>query len=505
MCIDYRELDKLTTKNLLRIEDLFDQLYGSHYSSKIYLRSGYHQLRVHEADIPKTAFRMRYGHFEFTVMPFGLTNAPAVFMDLMNRVCKPYLDKFVIVFIDDILIYSKSKEDHEDHLKLVLELLNKEKLFAKFSKYEFWLQKVHFLRHVVNNSGIHVDPSKIEAVKNWKDNLCNAPILPLPNGPDDFVVYYDASNQGFGYVLMQRGKYGTRSVIYIDHKGLQHIFDQKELNMRQRRWVELFSEYDCKICYHQRKENVVANALSRMEIVKPRRVRPMSITIQSSVKDMILAAQSEAPSVRTLIMDEAHASRYSVHPGANKTYYDLRDVVESIGDAARYKYNLSSSNRWTKWSTIQTLEVMLRTCVIDFEGSWDFHLPLAEFCYNNSYHSSILCAPFEALYGRKCRSPVLWAEIRESQLIGPELVQETANKVVLITKRLKAARDRQKSYADNRRKPLEFEVGDQVLLKVSPWKGVVHFGENGKLAPRYVGPFDIIERIGLIAYRLRLP
>ncbi|GJW20052.1 putative reverse transcriptase domain-containing protein [Tanacetum coccineum] len=155
--------------------------------------------------------------------------------------------------------------------------------------------------------------------------------------------------------------------------------------------------------------------------------------------------------------------------------------------------------------TIQTLEDMLRACVIDFGGSWDVHLPLAEFSYNNSYHSSIRCAPFEALYGRKCRSPVLWAEIGEGSLIGPELVLETTDKVVLIKEKLKAVRDRQKSYADKRRKPLEFEVGDRVLLRVSPWKGVVHFGKKGKLAPRYVGPFEILERIGLVAYRLRLP
>ncbi|GJW81175.1 putative nucleotidyltransferase, ribonuclease H [Tanacetum coccineum] len=171
MCIDYRELNKLTVKNrhpLPRIDDLFDQLQGSRYFSKIDLRSGYHQLRVHEDNIPKTTFRTRYEHFEFTVMPFGLTNTPAVFMDLMNRVCKPYLDKFVIVFIDDILIYSKTRKDHEVHLGLVLELLRKEKLYAKFSKCEFWLQEVHFLGHVVNQDAIHVDPSKIEAVKNWK-------------------------------------------------------------------------------------------------------------------------------------------------------------------------------------------------------------------------------------------------------------------------------------------------------------------------------------------------
>ncbi|GKE17558.1 retrotransposon protein, putative, ty3-gypsy subclass, partial [Tanacetum coccineum] len=158
--------------------------------------------RVHEEDIPKTAFRTRYGHFEFTSMPFGLTNAPAVFMDLMNRVCKPYLDKLVIVFIDDILINSRSKEDHEVHLKLVLELLKKEKLFAKLSKCEFWLQEVHFLGHVVNSNGVEQE----EAFQTLKDNLCNAPILSLSDESEDFVVYYGALNQGFKCVLMQRGK-----------------------------------------------------------------------------------------------------------------------------------------------------------------------------------------------------------------------------------------------------------------------------------------------------------
>ncbi|GJU53025.1 putative reverse transcriptase domain-containing protein [Tanacetum coccineum] len=221
MCIDYRELNKLTIKNrypLPRIDDLFDQLQGACCFSKIDLRSGYHQLRVREEDIPKTAFRTRYGHFEFTVMPFGLTNAPAIFMDLMNRVCKPYLDKFIIVFIDDILIYSKSEEEHEVHLKAILDLLKKEKLYAKFSKCEFWLQEVQFLGHVVNHDGIHVDPSKsappspqltskeirhvvgdeqYETFCILKEKLCNAPILALPDGPDDFVVYCDASKQGF--------------------------------------------------------------------------------------------------------------------------------------------------------------------------------------------------------------------------------------------------------------------------------------------------------------------
>nr|GFA73214.1 putative reverse transcriptase domain-containing protein [Tanacetum cinerariifolium] len=212
--------------------------------------------------------------------------------------------------------------------------------------------------------------------------------------------------------------------------------------------------------------------------------------------------------VMTLIMDEAHAMRYLVHPGADKTYYDLRDMYGGH-KALRIRLDMSTAynpqtDRQSE-QTIQTLEDMLRVYVINFGGSWDVYLPLARFSYNSSYHSSIRCAPFEALYGKKCRSPVLWARIRESRLIGSELVQETTDKVVLIKEKLKAARDRQKSYADNRRKPLEFKVGDQVLLMVPPWKGVIRFRKKGKLAPRYVGPLKILESIGLVAYRLRLP
>lgn len=155
--------------------------------------------------------------------------------------------------------------------------------------------------------------------------------------------------------------------------------------------------------------------------------------------------------------------------------------------------------------TIQTLEDMLRACVIEFKGNWDTHLPLIEFSYNNSYHTSIQFAPYEALYGRKCSSPLCWTEIRDTKLTRLELIQETCNKIAIIKDRLKAARDRQKSYADNRRKPLEFQVGDKVLLKVSPWKGLVRFGKKGKLSLRYVGPFEVIERIGPVAYKLQLP
>ncbi|GKB40044.1 reverse transcriptase domain-containing protein, partial [Tanacetum coccineum] len=616
------ELNKLTVKNrypLPGIDDLFDQL-------------------------------THYGHFEFTVMPFGLTNAPA---------------------------------EHVEHLRLVLELLRKEKLYAKFSKCEFWLREVQFLGHVVNGNGIHVDPSKIEAVKNWKaprtptevrsflgltgyyrrfienfskiaksltiltqkcktfdwgkeqefsfqtlkDKLCNAPVLALSHRPEDFVLKIHEKNYTthdlelgavvFAFKIWRHYLYGTKSVIYTDYKSLQYNFSQKELNTRQRRWIEFFSDYDCEIRYHPGKATV------------------------SSIKDRILAAQKEALDESARLqngLDEMIEQRgdgtftlytQEVHPGADKMYYDLRDrywwprkkkdVAEYVSKCLTYmkvkaEHQRPSSllqqpeipvwkwegiamdfvtqlprtssghdtiwvivDRLTKFAhflpihriirmdrlarlylneivarhgvpisiisdcdshftsmfwqsmqealgtcldmsttyhpqtdgqsecTIQTLEDMIRACVLDFGGSWDVHLPLVEFSYNNSYHSSVRCAPFEALYGRKCCSPIMWPEVGEGQLIGPELVQETTEKISQIKDRLKAARDRQKSYADKRRKPLEFSVGDYVLLKVSPWKSVVRFGKKGKLAPRFVGPFEIVEKVGHVAYRLDFP
>ncbi|GKA90269.1 putative reverse transcriptase domain-containing protein, partial [Tanacetum coccineum] len=273
MCIDYRELNKLTVKNrypLPRIDDLFDQLQGSQFFSKIDLRSGYHQLRVHEDDIPKTAFRTRYGHFEFTVMPFGLTNAPMVFMDLMNRVCRPYLDKFVIVFIDDILIYSKTREEHLREVRFLRHVINGfagyyRRFIENFSKIA---KSLTILTQKCKTFDWGEDQDN--AFQTLKDKLCNAPVLALPVGPEDFVVYCDASNLVLGCVLMQRGKYGTRSVIYTDHKSLQHIFSQKELNMR----IELFSDYDCEIRYHPCKANVVVDALSRKDMDDSKRVKP---------------------------------------------------------------------------------------------------------------------------------------------------------------------------------------------------------------------------------------
>ncbi|KAI3787689.1 hypothetical protein L2E82_00022 [Cichorium intybus] len=691
MCIDYRELNKITVKNrypLPRIDDLFDQLEGAEYFSKIDLRSGYHQLRVRESDVPKTAFRTRYGHYEFLVMPFGLTNAPAAFMDLMNRACHPFLDKFVIVFIDDILIYSKSREEHKQHFQLILNLLRKEKLYAKFSKCEFWMQEIQFLGHVINREGVKVDPAKIEAVMSWappknptevrsflglagyyrrfiekfssialpltkltrktekfiwaeaqqeafeklRHALCEAPVLALPQGVEDFVLFTDASLIGLGCVLMQRGRviayssrqlkpheqtypvhdlelaaivfalkiwrhylYGVKFQIYSDHKSLKYLFDQKELNMRQQRWMNLLKDYECEILYHPGKANVVADALSRKEPTI--RVVSARMGVVSKLPEMIQRAQREANDMksermvgyvdklvenaqgvktfqgrvwvpkygetRQLLLEDAHCTRYSIHPGSTKMYRSLkpfywwpgmkRDVgryvekcltclqvkanhqkpygliqplpvpkkkwdeismdfitklprtprgfdsiwviVDRLTKSAQFipireDYQASklaeiylkevmkrhgvpisivsdrdsrfTSHFWQSFQkhlgtkvlmstayhpqtdgqterTIQTLEDMLRASVIDFGGSWDDHLPLAEFTYNNSYHSSIQMAPFEALYGSMCRTPSCWSEAGEKPLAGPEIITETEAKIKSIREHMRVA------------------------------------------------------------------
>ncbi|GJQ90094.1 putative reverse transcriptase domain-containing protein [Tanacetum coccineum] len=472
---------------------------GLQFFSKIDLRSGYHQVRVHE-DV----------HPDF------------VFERIM-----PYLDKFVIVFIDDILIYSKTREEAVYTLRFVW-MLKKE-------------EQVQFLRHMINGNEIHVDPSKIEAVKNWKaprtpthvrsflglagyycrfiknfskiaksltiltqkcktfnwgeeqelafqtlkDRLCNAPVLALPDGSEDFVVYCDASRIGLGYVLIQRGKviayasrqlkiyeknytthdlelgavmfalkiwrhylYGTKSVIYTDHKSLQHIFSQKELNMQQRRWIELFSDYDYEIRYHPRKANV------------------------SSINDRILTAQKEAMDEFAGLqkgLDENDRTEKTI--SGHDTIWVIVDRLTKSGHflpmhedykmdrlarlylneiVARHGVPISiisdrdshfTSRFWQSMQEALGTRLDMKRASGDFRGSWDVHLSLVEFSYNNSYHSSVRCASFEALYGRKCCSPIMWAEVGEGQLIGPKLVQETTEKNSQIKDRLKAARD----------------------------------------------------------------
>nr|GEW58170.1 reverse transcriptase domain-containing protein [Tanacetum cinerariifolium] len=353
---------------------------------------------VHEEDVPKTAFRTRYGHYEFQGMLFDLTNAPTVFMDLMNRVCKPYLDRFLIVFIDDILIYSKSIKEHEGHLKLIL------------------------------SEGIHVDPAKIESIKDWaspktpteirqflglgekakaafqllKQKLCSALILALPKGSENFVVYCDASHKGLGAVLMQREKVIAYTSCQLKVHEKNYTTHDPELGA---------VVFDLKMWRHYLygKANMVADALSRKERSKPLRVQALVMTIGLNLPKKILSAQS------------------------------------------------------------------------------------------------IKAALFKALYRHKCRSPICWAEVGDSQLTGLEIIHETTKKIVQTKSHIQATRDHQKSYADVRQKPIKFQVGDRVILKVSPWKGVICFGKRGKLNPRYIRPFKIIAKVGTVAYHLELP
>ncbi|KAJ9556932.1 hypothetical protein OSB04_011546 [Centaurea solstitialis] len=624
MCIDYRELNKVTIKNkypLPRIDDLFDQLQGAKFFSKIDLRSGYHQLKVREEDTPKTALRTRYGHYEFLVMSFGLTNAPAAFMDLMNRVCKPYLDEFVIVFIDDILIYSKTAEEDGEHLR----------------------KEVQFLGHIVTQEGIKVDPAKIETIKDWESPKSPSEVrsfLGLAGYYRRFIEHFSAiatplttltkkdvkfewTSTCLGCVLMQDGKviayasrklkvhelnypthdmelaavvfalkiwrhylYGMKCQIYMDHKSLQYLLNQKELNMRQWRWIELLSDYDCEILYHPGKGNVVADALSRKggkseirecqekalkeENLKSERMVGTVDTLVSNTEGLKCFGNRiwvpKLGDLRKKILIEAHKSKYAVHPGTSKMYHGLRQsywwpgmkkdityfvercvtclqvkiehqrpygklqqlpipelnwehvtmdfvtklprtpkgydtiwiIVDRLSKSTHFlpmkeTYSMErlarlyiaeivrlhgtpvsivsdrdarfTSTFWQSFQremgtrvnlstayhpqtdgqserTIQTLEDMLRACVLDFGGSWEDHIPLIEFAYNNSYHSSIEAAPYEILYGRRCRTPLCWNEVGEKQLVRPEVVQITSDKINQVRDRLKTARDR---------------------------------------------------------------
>ncbi|KAG8478649.1 hypothetical protein CXB51_028449 [Gossypium anomalum] len=646
LCVDYRQLNKVTIKNkypLRRIDDLFDQLKGATWFSKIDLRSGYYQLRVKESDVPKLLLEQGY---EFLVMPFGLTNAPAVFMDLMNRIFQPYLDRFVVVFIDDILIYSKDEIEHAEHLRIVLQPLRDKQLYAKFSKSEFWLQEVGFLGHIVSGdagyyrrfvNGFSIIAAPMtrllrkdvkfewteecqQSFEELKKLLTEAPVLVQPESGKEFVVYSDASLNGLGCVLMQEGKvvaytsrqlkphernypthnlklaavvfalkiwrhylYGEKCRVYTDHKSLKYLMSQKDLNLRQRRWLELLKDYELVIDYHPGKANMVADALSRKLLFTLRVMNTQlkisddgSILAELRARSMFLQEISEAqkndqdllakrrqceadtgsdfrigsdgslmfknwicvPKNDELIqkiLHEAHNGCLAVKaehqvpsgllqpimvpewkwdritmdfvlglpltPGKKDAIWVIVDRLtksahfipihrdprftsrfwQNLQEALGTKLNFSTAfhpqTDGQSERVIQILEDMLRCCVLEFQ----------------------------ALYGRKCRTPLYWTELKENQIYGVDLIKETEEKVKVIRDCLKAASDRQKSYADLKRKEIEFQVGDKVFLKVSPWKKVLRFGRKGKLSPRFIGPYEIIEKVGPVAYRLALP
>ncbi|WVZ94101.1 hypothetical protein U9M48_040038 [Paspalum notatum var. saurae] len=578
LCVDYRPLNVVTIKNkypLPHTDILFDQLAGAKVFSKIDLRSGYYQIKIREEDIPKTAFSTKYGLYEYLVMSFGLTNAPAFFMYMMNLVFMNELDKFVVVFIDDILIYSKSEEEHKKHLRVVLTQLREHKLYAKFSKCAFWLKEVSFLGHNLSEKGVAVDPSKVKDVLNWKQpetvleirsflgltgyyrrfikdfsktakpmtsltkknanlsnpeevaNICTE-CFAQPDITKAFDVYCDTSGNGLGRVLMQKGRvitYASRQLrkheanypthdlelaalvdalkiwrhyllgntchIYTDHKSLKYILTQPKLNMRQRRWLELIKDYDLEIHYHPGNDgdgrDRDAYGAARGELY--------SLIIEPTIKDQIIVAQKQDKGMahiregldekkrtcftlddqgvlwfknrlvvpkdmelRKKILDEAHTSMFTMHPGSNKMYQDLKQKFW-----------------WThmKWEIAKVKADHLKPAGI--------LRPLAVPLKWEDVHMDFIVGLPRTRRG-------------ERVTFGPDLVTQAEEQVKFIHSNLKRAQSRQKSYSDKRRRPLVFEEGDHVYLRVSPMKGVHRFGVKGKLAPRYV-----------VAYRLEIP
>ncbi|KAA3453463.1 DNA/RNA polymerases superfamily protein [Gossypium australe] len=539
--------------------------YLSYCFSKIDLRSGYYQLRVKDSDIPKITFRMR-----------------------------PYLDQFVVVFIDDILIYSRDETEHAEHLRIVLQTLREKQLYVKFLV--FWGTLYQHSVYVLIRIATPLTRLLQKDMKfEWSDkcqnsfdqlkaHLTEAPVLIQLDSEGKIVAY--ASRQlkpheknypthdlelaaiVFALKIWRYYLYGEKCHVFLDHKSLKYLMTQKDLNLRQRRWLELLKDYELVINYHPGKANVVADALSKKSLFALR-----ALNVQSDLSDdnskvdnelLLKRAQCELnsesefqivddclrfqdricvsriPELIQLILSEAHNSHLSGHPGSTKIdtiggllilipewkwdrvtmdfvsgfpliprKKDAIWVVKKLQEALGTKLHFSTASHpqtdGQSERIIQILENMLRCCILEFNGMWEQYLPLIEFAYNNSFQSSIKMAPYEALYGRKCRTPLYWTELSENKLYGVDLKKHSEQKVKLIPDCLKAASDRQKSYADLKRKDIEFEIGDKPFLKVSPWKKLLRFGRKGKLSLRFIGPYEIIERVGPVAYRLSFP
>ncbi|KAA3461022.1 DNA/RNA polymerases superfamily protein [Gossypium australe] len=506
MCMDYRQLNKLMINNkyqLPGINDFFDQFRGAFVFSKIDLRSRYNQLKVKEFDVHKIAFRTRYGHYEFFVMPFSLTNTSATFIDLMNRVFQSYLDQFIMVFIDDILVYSKTEVDHDEHLRVVLYILCEKKLYAKLNKWGLDT----FLRHVVSVKGICVDPKKIEAILKWKQprNVFEIwSFLDLTGYYRRFMDEFSLIAAPLTKILCKNAPFlwtDNQCIIYTDYKSLKYLITQIEFNLKQHRRLELLKDYDCVIEYYPSKANVMANAFSwrfmsdlramfaRLSLFEDGGLLAELQIGEGKTSDFgfnnegVLCFRScvcvpNGTELRQSILRKAHSSHYAMYLSGNKIRLRLStNFLQVCFNPLRFHYGnrniglpltptkkdsvwvivdrLTKSAHFFRFGSIILCRILGKTLILrsiyrlkDNSRGWEEFLPLAKFACSKSFHSSIQMAPYVALYGRKCHTLLCWTDLDGRRVIGPGMVTEIEDN---------------KSYADLKGRDIEFAMGDQYL------------------------------------------